>query len=155
MKLSMFRICTILAIGFAASQTILSAQESSLIGVWNVSVTVTNCQTGAVIRTVHSLQLFSRDGSLTETANTASRGSSEGIWTNAGGQTYNDTFWFYRFNPDGTFKSLAKGMDTIALGQDGEFTSTGTVQDFDANGNLISIGCVTHSAVRLSDGNGN
>jgi hypothetical protein len=151
----MFRICTILAIGLATSQTILSAQQSGLIGVWNVSVEVRNCQTGDLIRTVHSLQLFSRDGSLTETANTASRGSSEGVWTNSGGQTYNDTFWFYRFNPDGTFKSLAKGADTISLGPDGEFTSVGTIQDFDANSNLISIGCVTHSAVRLTDGNGN
>jgi hypothetical protein len=151
----MFRICTMLVIGLATSQTILSAQQSSLIGVWSVTVTVTDCQSGALIRTVHSLQLFSRDGSITETANTASRGPSEGVWTNAGGQTYNDTFWFYRYNPDGTFKSLAKGMDTIALGQDGEFTSVGTVQDFDANGNSISIACVTHSAVRLSDGNGN
>ena len=151
----MFRICMILVIGLATSQTILSAQERSLVGVWSVSVMVTNCQTGALIRTVHSLQLFSRDGSVTETANTASRGSSEGVWTRAGEQTYHDTFWFFRYNPDGTFKSLAKGMDTIALGQDGEFTSTGTVQDFDANGNLISIGCVTHSAVRLTDGKGN
>ena len=45
----MFRICAMLVLGFAASQTMLSAQQSSLIGVWNVSVTVTNCQTGALI----------------------------------------------------------------------------------------------------------
>jgi hypothetical protein len=48
MTMNFFRLCTILALGFAASQTILSAQEKNgLDGIWSVSVIVTNCQTGA------------------------------------------------------------------------------------------------------------
>ena len=71
----MFRICILLTLGFAASQTILPAQErNELEGIWSVSINVTNCQTGAPIRTVASLQQFRPDGSMIETANTASRG---------------------------------------------------------------------------------
>ena len=148
---SLLRICTILALGLAASQTMLHAQEGSgLLGVWNVSITVVNCETGAPIRTVHSLQEFSLGGSFTETANTALRGISEGVWSNAGEQTYAASYWFYRYNPDGTFASLAQATNKIMLGDNGQFTASGVVQDFNASGALISVGCVTQSASRLA-----
>lgn len=151
MKTSWFRICAILALGLATCQMTLHAQEASgLLGTWNVAVTVVNCQTNAPIRTVHSLQMFGLDGSFTETANTASRGISEGVWSNAGGQTYAALYWFYRYNPDGTFASLAKATDKIVLGKDGHFTASGVIQDYDASGQLISVGCFTHAAIRLA-----
>jgi hypothetical protein len=150
---TMFRICAILAIGLTASLQTLQAQQHTLEGVWNVSVTVTDCTTGAPIRTVHSLQAYHHDGSVGETANTASRGPSEGVWSPGGnGQTYNDSFYFYRYTSTGTFASLAHGVDTISLTADGaHYTSTGNVYDFDANGNLLSTGCVIHTAYRLED----
>lgn len=154
----MFRICTILALGFAASQIKLQAQERSrLQGVWDVSVTVTDCQTGGPIRTVRSLQMFRRDGTFIETANTASRGISEGIWRPTGGQTYDASYYFFRYKADGTFASIAQAADMITLGQDaGQFTASGKIEDFDANGALISVGCFAHTAKRLiTSGYGN
>lgn len=152
MKTNLFRICAMVAIGVAASMQSLQAQQHTLEGLWNVSVTVTDCNTGAPIRTVHSLQAYHHDGTVSETANTASRGPSEGVWKVAGGQTYQDSFYFYRYTSTGTFASLAHATDTITLGQDaGHYTSTGNVLDFDANGNLLSTGCVIHTAYRLED----
>jgi hypothetical protein len=152
MTKSIFRTCAILALALMGSQTIALAQNShSLEGTWDVSVTVTNCQTGAVIRTVRSLQMFSHDGSFTETANTFLRGSSLGTWARTGGQTFNATYWFFRYTPAGGFASIAKALDAVTLNEDGNhFSASGTIQDFDANNNLISIGCFLHSAKRLS-----
>lgn len=150
MTTNMFRICTFLALGLAASAATVQAQDSPLTGVWHVNVAVVNCQTGAPIRNVVSLQEFHHDGSITETANTASRGMSEGVWSQDGRDTYTDLFWFFRYTAAGTFASLARGTDKITLGADGHFTSIGMVEDFDANGVLISTGCVTHAAVRLA-----
>jgi hypothetical protein len=152
MKTTMFRICAMFAVGLVASLQTVQAQQHTLEGVWNVSVTVTDCNTGAIIRTVHSLQAYHHDGTVNETANTASRGPSEGVWRAGRGDTYKDSFYFYRYTSTGTFASLAHGMDTITLSSDGgNYTSTGTVLDFDANGNLISTGCVLHAAYRLED----
>jgi hypothetical protein len=149
----MFRICILLTLGFVASQTILPAQErNELEGVWSVSVNVTNCQTGAPIRTVASLQQFRRDGSMIETANTALRGISEGVWGSAGDNNVAALYWFYRYNPDGTFASRASVTDKIVLGSNGEFTSAGIVVDYDANGKLLTTGCFTHTATRLTAG---
>jgi hypothetical protein len=149
----MFRICILLTFGFAASQTILPAQErNELEGIWSVSVDVTNCQTGAPIRTVASLQQFRPDGSMIETANTASRGISEGVWGSAGDDKVAALYWFYRYNPDETFASRASVTDKIVLDSDGRFTSSGVVVDYDANGNLLTTGCFTHAATRLTAG---
>lgn len=149
----MFRICILLTLGFAASQTILPAQErNELEGIWSVSVNVTNCQTGAPIRTVASLQQFRPGGSMIETANTASRGISEGVWGSAGNNDVAASYWFYRYNADGTFASRASVTDKIVLGSDGKFTSSGVVVDYDANGNLLTTGCFTHTATRLTAG---
>jgi hypothetical protein len=150
-----FRICTLLTLGFAASQTILPAQErerNELEGVWSVSVNVTNCQTGAPIRTVVSLQQFRPDGSVIETANSASRGMSEGVWGYAGDRNVAALYWFFRYNPDGTFASRASVTDKIVLGAEGEFTSAGMVLDYDATGKLLTTGCFTHTATRLTAG---
>jgi hypothetical protein len=149
----MFRICILLTLGFAFSQTILPAQErNGLEGIWSVSVTVTNCQTGAPIRTVASLQQFRPDGSLIETANTAARGISEGVWGYAGDNNVAALYWFYRYKPDGTFASRASATEKIVLGSTGQFTSSGVVVDYDANGNLLMTGCSTQTATRLTAG---
>jgi hypothetical protein len=34
----------------------------------------------------------------------------------------------------------------------GRFTSSGVVVDYDANGNLLTTGCFTHTATRLTAG---
>jgi len=149
----MYRTCILMLLGFAASQTFLPAQErNGLEGVWSVSVTVTDCQTGAPIRTVASLQQFRPDGSMVETANTASRGISEGVWGYAGHRTVAAQYWFYRYNADGSFASRASITDKIVLGSEGQFTSSGMVLDYDASGNLLDTGCFTHTARRLAIG---
>jgi len=150
MKSSFFRICSILAISLVVSLQTLQAQQKTLDGVWDVTVTVTNCDTGALIRTVRSLQAFHHDGSVTETANTAARGISEGVWAPVGEQNFTASYWFFRYQPDGAFASFAKITDNIHLVAAGELTSTGVVQDFDANGTLISTGCFVHAAYRLA-----
>lgn len=151
MKTSLFRICMVLALILAISQTVLRAQgKGNLEGVWNITVTVTDCQTGAPIRTVHALQLFHQDGTFQETANTASRGISLGVWSPDGAKTYKANYWFYRYKPDGTFASLAKATNNIMLNHDGTLTTAGLIQDFDATGALISTGCVVHQGIRLA-----
>lgn len=151
MKTNLFRICSALALALTVAATLPAQERDSLEGVWNVTVTVTDCQTGALIRTVNSLQAFHHDGTQVETANTASRGISEGVWKADGARMFAATYWFYRYTATGTFASIATVTDSIKLGSDGHFTSEGTVVDHDANGNLISTGCFVHTAYRLAE----
>jgi hypothetical protein len=88
---------------------------------------------------------------MIETANTASRGISEGVWGSADEKNV-AALYFYRYNPDGTFASRASVTDKIVLGSDGHLTSSGVVIDYDANGKLLTTGCFTHTATRLTAG---
>ena len=168
MKKGIFRSCTILVLGFAATQTIASAQERrdaeetpGIEGVWFVVVTPVDCNTHQVIPNTVSfraLNMFSHDGSFTNDAallvpNTPRRSSGLGRWQHTQGQMFTATFQFFRYNPDNTFLVMRQvTLKTITLNGD-QFTSFDQFQDFDANLNPItsvgSQGCNIETARRL------
>jgi uncharacterized lipoprotein NlpE involved in copper resistance len=152
MKKTMLSVFAAVAIALTGSQSLLLAQGNhNMEGTWDVAVTVVDCQSGAAIRTVRSLQMYSLDGSFSETANTFLRGSSVGKWDHAHTNVYTATYNFFRYNADGSFKSIADALNKVELSGDGShFTATGTITDYDATGNQISLGCVTQAARRLT-----
>jgi uncharacterized protein (DUF2147 family) len=160
MKTNLVRILALSAIAAAvgSAQQVDAAQAHAqkaaavapIVGVWDVAVTVVNCQTGALIRNVHSVQMFQPDGAFSETTNTGTRGSSLGYWYRQEGQVYGAGYSFFRYNADGSFASFAKAANTITLSSDGnQFNVTATIQDYDATNNLLTTGCVTQTAKRL------
>jgi hypothetical protein len=160
MKTNFFRILALSAIAAAvgSAQDVDAAQAHAqrgnagvaIAGLWDVAVTVVNCQTGALIRNVRSVQMYQPDGAFSETTNTGTRGPSFGYWYRQEGQLFGANYFFFRYNADGTFASFAKAVNTITLNLDGtQFTVTATIQDYDANNNLLTTGCVTQTAKRL------
>jgi hypothetical protein len=139
-----------LALGVAAARTTASADEPShLNGLWNVNVTVRNCETGETIRTVRALNLFVHDGSMSETSSNSRRSNSLGVWRHFRDNIYTSMFEFFRYNPDGTFATTARVTRRIELSEDGtRFATTGTVEDFDAQNVRVSVGCSTEIAAR-------
>ena len=160
MKTNLVRILTLSGLIAAAGwgQEAPTAQANSqrntagapIAGVWDVAVTVVDCTSGALIRNVHSVQRYQADGTFSEIASTGLRGSSIGYWFHQEAQLYGAGYFFFRYNPDGSFASFAKAANAITLSADGnQFTVIGTIRDYDANNNLISNGCVTHVGKRL------
>ena len=43
----------------------------------------------------------------------------EGYWFRQEGLNYGANYFFFRYNPDGSFASMAKAVNTIALSPDG------------------------------------
>jgi hypothetical protein len=160
MKTNLVRILALSAIATAvgSAQQVDAAQAhaqkaaggAQIAGVWDVAVTVVNCQTGALIRNVRSVQMYQPDGAFSETANTGTRGASIGYWYRQEGQIYCANYFFFRYNADGSFASFAKAVNAITLSPDGsQFNVTATIQDYDANNSLLTTGCVTQTAKRL------
>ncbi|HEV3201097.1 MAG TPA: hypothetical protein VGZ73_24510 [Bryobacteraceae bacterium] len=153
MNMLVFKSLAILALGFAATVTNAWAQEEpGLEGAWIGNVTVHDCQTGAVIRTVRELALFIHDGSFSQAGATITgsanpRTSGTGAWRHATGKTYNATFQFIGLTPAGTFATMALGSRTIELNDD-HWTSNDLVRFVDASGNLLGTACSTVAATR-------
>ncbi len=159
MKTSLVLILMLSAIAAAAgsAQEMAAAQSNAqrggggaaIVGAWDVSVNVVNCQTGSLIRNVHSVQMYQPDGAFSETTNTGTRGSSIGYWYGEAGSIYGASYFVFRYNADGSFASFAKAANKITLSSDGsQFTVTATIADYDVN-NLLSNGCVAQTAKRL------
>ena len=153
MKKLIFKGSAILGLAFAALLNNASAQETpGLEGPWITNVTVHDCQTGAVIRTVRELALFIHDGSFTQAGATVAgspnpRTSGIGAWRHATGKTYNVTFQFLGLTQVGTFAAMALGTRTLVLDDD-RWTGQDVLRFLDANGNLLATVCSSVAAVR-------
>lgn len=143
-------ILMMLTLGTASLGASAPEQPRPLLpGVWHVTVAVRNCETGDTIREVRALNAFRRDGTVSETASNMLRGPSLGTWRHVRGNTYTSVFEFFRFNPDGSFASTARVSRTIDVAGGGaQFTSLGTVEDFDGHGVRVSVGCAAEVASR-------
>lgn len=130
----------------AAAQTAADPIE----GPWAEQLTLTNCQSGAVLATIRGLDLFHRGGTYSSASTQAptAAGPTVGTWTaQAGG--YTNVLSFFRFNPDGSFAGTTKVRRTITLqsGND-SFTFTSTSEVRDPNGVVLVMTCGTGSATR-------
>ncbi len=138
-----------LLILITGAQVFVSAQEGekqgrSIVGTWQTSVTPRNCQTGnPVAPAFPGILTFNKGGTLTGTSTAVS--SVYGVWERERGwQNYSFAFISLRYSPDGTFIGTQKVRQTVTLGADGNsFTSTGSAEIFDGNGNIIGTGCST------------
>ncbi len=127
-----------------------SGESQRIEGTWRTIVTPRNCQTGdAVAPPFQSLLSFNRGGTLVGTSTVAA--SVFGVWQR--GHSFHDysfAFANLRYNTSGVFIGTQTVRQTAALSADGNgFTTTGTVEIFDTNGNLIGTGCSTSTGTRF------
>jgi hypothetical protein len=117
-------------------------------GTWRVTITMRNCQSGTAIAQALGLNAFLSGGSMI--AIPPAGGGGVGVWEHVEGPNFKNFVIISRLNAD----NVPSGTDTITrhiqLSEDGqEFTTTDTFVRADVNGNVILVGCVTGTAVRL------
>ena len=123
-------------------------RERSIEGTWRTSVTPRNCVTGVPVGPAFpGLLAFADGGTLTGTSTVAA--SVFGVWEREHGGRYSFAFTNFRYNPSGVFIGTQTVRQTATLGGGDDFTSTGTVEIFDINGNLIGSGCATSTGLRF------
>ncbi len=133
------------------------AGEADLIeGVWEATVTVKDCATGAMIgQPFPALLAFQRGGSVgIDNTARSSRGNIYGVWrrsTGAGAANgYAVNVIHQRFNPDGTYAGNNRIDRTLTLAADGNtFTASLVVKVLNTSGVVVSQLCPTETAVRV------
>lgn len=121
-------------------------------GVWEATVTVRDCTSGATLAAFRGAQMIHRGGLLSDTNSTApaTRGPGMGVWSRNGNGTYAAKFRFYRYNADGSLAGSAIVTSTRTLSADGNAYSGDTRNEIrDPAGNLLASGCVTDTGVRF------
>lgn len=126
------------------------SESRSIVGTWQTLVTPRNCQTGVPVAPAFpGLLTFNKGGTMTGTSTAVS--SVYGVWERIRGRrNYSFAFISLRYSPDGVFFGTQKVRQTTTLGAGGNsFTSTGSAEILDANGNIIGMGCSTSTGTRF------
>jgi hypothetical protein len=139
-----------LALGGAAVAAQDKGGKDPIEGLWDVTVTISQCETNQVLGTGRAIALFSEGGSLTAIPNNFYHSAQLGRWSHNRGQSYSAATWVFLFNPDGSFAGSQEVTADVDLSTNAnEYTVTGTTQIFDTSDQLISTDCVTAAATRL------
>ncbi len=121
-------------------------------GVWESGVTITDCTSGAVLRTFKGEGLFQRGGALTadNSLPPTTRSTAFGQWRKLSGQSYTASARFLRFNADGSLAGSQRVQRTLTLAADGNtLTGTITAQVIDNAGVVIAPVCGTETSTRI------
>ena len=159
--LVLFMIC-------GAAQVKVSGQENdfdqktaeknsskSIVGVWETSVTIRNCETGAPLSPeFQGLSTYNSGGTYTESSgggNPILRSAGHGVWERESGwRNYSLKFTFLRFSPTGVLIGKQRVFQTLELSENGDqLTSSGRFEVLDLSGNVLGSGCSTVTATRF------
>lgn len=133
-----------------------AGNEQGLVGTWDVVVTPRDCETGSQSPfppVFQAVQTYHQGGTMLA-SNLGAPGTAtlegHGVWEHGVGREYSIAFRVLKFNPDGTYAGRDVIRDVVTLDLGGNrYTSTGTVEILDPNGNLLFRGCATTSASRF------
>jgi hypothetical protein len=127
----------------------------SIVGVWLMEVTLTNCATGAPIGVppFKAINTFHEGGTLSEHGarfGPATRNNGQGVWKQVGRNRYSSRFIFQRFDANGLYIGTQEINRISTLSDDGKTTSTtATVRIVDQNDVLLVTGCATEEGTRF------
>ena len=138
---------------FAQDKAELRSGGGRLEGTWDARVSIINCQTGAVIRSFDSIGSFMSGGTMLDSTSgtpQARKTPGHGVWRHVGGNTYQFSFKSFSFDAAGNFTGWTIIRHEAVLSPRAtEYSSSGTAEFYDSNGNLLNTGCSSTTAVRF------
>ena len=135
-------------------QALQSPTAQSLQGTWRVTGTVVDCITGQDIFSFPRIETFHQGGTYTgygvPPGSDPGQGTEYGVWQREpGSQNYLVRVVAYSYTAEGDFDGRGEATEAIQLTTADSFTGTGTVQIFDADGNLIATICARETGTRF------
>ena len=122
-------------------------------GVWNLTVTRLDCQTGAALGSGPAIITFVRGGTMHDFGSgrpPATRSAGYGVWNYQSNQRYTDAFQFFIYNADGTLAGKQVVREQIVLSRGGNnLTNTAQSQILDTNGNVTATRCSSAIGTRF------
>jgi hypothetical protein len=127
--------------------------EPTLVGSWNVQVTLRDCQSGTPFVSFPAMMTYNQGGTIQQTAPPEPGAvflPGHGVWSHQTGGGYSGAFQFFSINPNGTVATRTIVRSAISLGRDGNsYASTDTAETLNANGDLLFRACSTSTATRF------
>lgn len=136
--------------GDANAQTV--AEPDPIQGLWQSSVTLSNCDSGAALGSFRGLTSFSQGGTAIADNNQPSptKGPAMGYWTRNATGAYTVTLRFWRYAADGTPSGQQRLTRTVTLAADGKtLTSTIVTQALDTSDAVVQQACGAETGAKI------
>jgi hypothetical protein len=138
----------------AGSNPLANAKGSGIVGVWDVTVDVYNCNSGAYITSFPAMHKFELGG----TGQVVPAGDSPigpvhmMVWEYLGDNTYSSVIKFFRYDAGGLI-GTAVLTNEVWISEDGtEYGGSGISKLYDLDGNQVGIaGCPSLSGTRFTE----
>ena len=137
--------------GDAHAQSTTAAADP-IEGLWQSTVSLKDCASGAPLGAFRGLTIFNAGGTANADGNqpSATKGAGLGTWKRTTTGSYTIDLRFWRYGNDGLPIGQQRLTRTITLAADGRsLTSTITTQALDAGDNVVLTGCGTESGARI------
>jgi len=132
----------------AGSRPLATAIE----GVWEPTVTILDCASGAVLVSFLSMDTYIRDGSYVGVGAPEPHTPGFGRWQHISGREFTARYQFFTYDPDGIPNGRLRVSARIMLAADGNsFTATDRAEtlDLDGNSTFPFVVCGAREAKRL------
>ncbi len=124
-------------------------RRAAIQGVWDSSVTLSVCGSGAVIRSFRALNSFASGGSLVATSEVAQQ-PSLGVWRWLGLSNFTAQFRFQRFDASGVLQGFTEVTRDIEMDSSRDaFSSVFSIRQLDLQGGEVARGCGLEVAQRV------
>ncbi len=135
-------------------QALPSPTAQTLQGTWRVTRTSVDCITGQDILSFPAITTYNQGGTYigygVPPGGDPGQGTEYGVWQREpGNHNYSVRVVSYAYTAEGDFEARVEATEALQLTTADSFTGTGTVQIFDADGNLIATICATSTATRF------
>ena len=146
-------LVSVIMAGEAFAQSKEAAVRGRLEGAWNVRVSITNCQTGGVIRSFDSITQFMTGGTLIDSTSgvpQALKTPGQGVWEHTTGSNYRFKFKSFTFDAAGNYTGSTVIQHSATLANSGDsYESSGTLEIYNPAGVVVGTGCSTTTATRF------
>ena len=156
MKLATVLLLLVLVGGLqtTASAQSVNARENRIVGLWDVQVTISNCDTGAPLLSFWGLHTYELGGTaqIVPGAKSAEVSEHVGVWRYVRDNDYRLDFKEFRFDAAGNTIGWVVVRNKVSI-NDGatEYRGSGEAEFFDPNGNpLGKVGCPTLTGKRFA-----
>jgi hypothetical protein len=142
------------ALAETGSNPLTNAKGSGIVGVWDVTVDLYNCDSGAYINSFPAMHKFELGGTgqVVPAGNSPTIPVHMMVWEYLGNNTYSSVFKFFRYNAGGLIGTTVL-TNEVWISEDGmEYGGSGISELYDLNGNLVGIaGCPSLSGTRFTE----
>jgi hypothetical protein len=128
------------------------ARHNRIVGVWDVQVTVRNCNNGIPLFNFSALHKYELGGigQVVPATNPTALSAHISVWKPLEKNVYQMAFKMFRFDAAGNNIGWVVVRNDVAITADGiGYAGSGRAETFDSNGNSVGASCPTFTGTRF------